>query len=173
MFDDKMYDKEIKSLSHQLKYVYGINRRTDFPAQINVTGVGHRLEAQLKSMNYEKWLIPFTRDDYIGKYPKEKLVYLTADSKEVIDKFEADKIYIIGGIVDRNRYKMITYDKAMAQGIKTAKLPISEHIDIKATNVLTVNLVFEIIIRYIESKNWTKAFMETLPLKKHATSLKN
>lgn len=48
-------------------------------------------------------------------------MYLTADSDTTIETLDEDKIYVIGGIVDRNRYKLLTSDKAAEQGIKTAK----------------------------------------------------
>ena len=41
---------------------------------------------------------------------KEKVVYLTADSDEELIELKADDIYIIGGIVDRNRYKVLSPD---------------------------------------------------------------
>lgn len=38
---------------------------------------------------------------------KEQLVYLTADSQNVVESIEEDKVYIIGGLVDRNRHKVM------------------------------------------------------------------
>lgn len=35
-----------------------------------------------------------------------RLVYLSADSQNELDSLSEDEIYIIGGIVDRNRYKV-------------------------------------------------------------------
>jgi Trm5-related predicted tRNA methylase len=37
---------------------------------------------------------------------KDDLVYLTADAEETIQELDASKVYIIGGIVDRNRHKV-------------------------------------------------------------------
>lgn len=50
------------------------------------------------------------------------------------------QVYIIGGIVDRNRLKGVTYKKAQEQGIATAKLPLDKYVEMGAsTRVLTVN----------------------------------
>lgn len=50
------------------------------------------------------------------------------------------QVYIIGGIVDRNRLKGITYKKAVEQGIETGKLPLDQVVNMGgATRVLTVN----------------------------------
>lgn len=37
---------------------------------------------------------------------RQKIVYLTADSEEELTELRPDETYIIGGIVDHNRYKV-------------------------------------------------------------------
>lgn len=50
------------------------------------------------------------------------------------------QVYIIGGIVDRNRLKGISFKKAIAQDIDTARLPLDENLCMgQSTRVLTVN----------------------------------
>lgn len=75
---------------------------------------------------------------YMDKFPKERLVYLTADSPNEITTLDSTKVYIVGGIVDRNRYKNLTLDRANSQGIATARLPIGQYFDIQTRQVLTV-----------------------------------
>ena len=46
---------------------------------------------------------------------KADLVYLTADSPNELSELDSSKLYIIGGIVDRNRHKNICFNKAVSQ----------------------------------------------------------
>jgi tRNA (guanine9-N1)-methyltransferase len=75
---------------------------------------------------------------------------------------------VIGGLVDRNRHKNITKDKADALLIKTAKLPIT--LPMNYSQVLTVNQVFEILVLAYLKKDWEESVNCVIPdRKKKAT----
>ena len=91
-----------------------------------------------------------------GKIPKERLVYLTADSKNEIKELDPEDVYIIGGIVDRNRYINLTLNKADEQNIRHGRLPIGDYMQLQSSTVLTVNHVFEILGLQFNNKDWSK-----------------
>ncbi|TYJ55914.1 hypothetical protein B9479_003437 [Cryptococcus floricola] len=102
---------------------------------------------------------------------KHTLVYLSADAEEEITTLSEDEVYIIGGIVDRNRYKNLCQDKAEKLGIRTARLPIGSYIaNLPTRKVLTVNQVFDILVQYLKFKDWAVAFEAVIPTRKYAAT---
>lgn len=97
------------------------------------------LNDKLPSWNSWKNVDILEQQTYLEKYDKKDLIYLSADSENVIHELEQGKQYIIGGIVDKNRYKNLCQNKATEQGIKTARLPITDYIQMATRKVLTVN----------------------------------
>ena len=75
-------------------------------------------------------------------------MYLTADATETLEALDPGTAYIIGGIVDRNRYKRLCQEKAEKQGLRTARLPIDAHLKLAGTRVLTVNQVVAILVHW-------------------------
>lgn len=70
---------------------------------------------------------------------KQRLIYLSADSEHVLDSLDSCAVYVIGGLVDRNRYPGLTEKRAREWGIQTARLPIQTHYKLGGSKVLTVN----------------------------------
>jgi tRNA (guanine9-N1)-methyltransferase len=110
------------------------------------------------------------REEVICGLQKTDLIYLSANAEEDLETLETSKTYIIGGIVDKNRHKLLCQKKATKQGIATRRLPISQYIKLSDRNVLTVNHVFEILLEYAVSGDWGDAFKKVIPIRKQAAS---
>lgn len=79
------------------------------------------------------------RDDSHLERHQREFIYLTADSNNVIENLNPNNVYIIGGLVDRNRYPGLTAQRAEDWNVKTARLPIQDHYTLSGSKVLTVN----------------------------------
>ena len=66
---------------------------------------------------------------FCATLPPASLLYLTSDATEVLWRLRPGTVYVIGGIVDRNRHKGLTLGKAGALGVRTARLPLPEALE--------------------------------------------
>jgi tRNA (guanine9-N1)-methyltransferase len=190
-FESLMTAKEINSLAIQLRYCYSNNKRSQHSCQLTATSIGNNIDNGTTSPNIESNMITLNHlkkvngvdewsnwafvvtSESLEKYFSnniDKVVYLTSDSETTLHVLENDKIYVIGGIVDRNRLKRIAIDRANTIGVKTAKLPIDEHLSqMPSTRVLTTNHVCELLLKYKEHNGcWKKALADVLPIRKEA-----
>lgn len=160
-------DRPLQSLGKQILICHGLNKKSERPCFIHLCGVGPRLSTQLQKVSYASWRgVKVHSEDYCSIGLQKELVYLTSDGEETLTTLDPNCAYIIGGIVDRNRLKGATYNKAIKQGIRTAKLPIKEYCVLHATPVLTVNHVFEILLAFARTGSWLQSFESILPQRK-------
>lgn len=61
-------------------------------------------------------------DEHISK---DKIVYLTADTEEKLERLEPGMRYIVGGIVDKNRYKELCLKKAQRWAFLREDCPLT------------------------------------------------
>jgi tRNA (guanine9-N1)-methyltransferase len=170
-FGQMMKPNEISSLLQQVMYSYAANGRAEAPCRLSLTGCTGDIHTQLEKISgFNNWLLHKQERSYLSVFEdrKEDLVYLTADSENILERLDPSKIYIVGGLVDRNRWKGVTLEKAKSQGIQTAKLPIGEHMKMLSSQVLTVNQVVEIMLRFAELGDWSKALFAVIPPRKRA-----
>ncbi|XP_074445602.1 tRNA methyltransferase 10 homolog A isoform X5 [Larus michahellis] len=139
-----------------------------------LTSHGGQLKSNMNE-NDKGWVnwkdIQIRTEHYSELIKKEDLVYLTSDSPDVLSELDEKKAYVIGGLVDHNHHKGITYKKAVEQGISHAQLPLGNFVKMNSRKVLAVNHVFEIILAYLEKRDWKEAFFSVLPQRKGAVPL--
>ena len=105
---------------------------------------------------------------YFGPEDIASIVYLSPDAEDTLAEFSEDKIYVIGGIVDKNPKTGLTYSKAKSLGIRVEKLPLDS---LRESNkfrlCLNVNSVFNIIDNYRSQtvKDLRQAIERELPKK--------
>lgn len=170
-FENMMSDSDISHLGKQLSYSYAKNRRMESPLQFYVTSCVNKTQELLEKSGLSNWDIHLHEKHYLDVFSdvkRENICYLTSDSSNVIDDFDENTVYIIGGLVDHNHYKSHCYDLAIKENISHAQLPIGKFMHMKTRQVLTVNQVYEIIASYCECKDWMKAFVDVLPKRKGA-----
>ena len=95
-----------------------------------------------------------------------EIIYLTSDSPDTLTELSPSGTYIIGGLVDHNRHKGICYKKALSMGLKTAKLPIGEYMQMNSRFILATNHVVEVMLYWLECGDWGQSFVRALPKRK-------
>ena len=143
------------------------------------------LNVQLPALHSEKSIITcqsevLSSDNSPAKVPESDaisrptdIVYLTSESDNVLESFDPNFAYVIGGLVDHNNHKGLCHRLATEKGVNHARLPIQEAgVEMKTRQVLTIDHVFQIIsLVASEGKSWKDALMETLPERKGAKDM--
>ncbi|XP_040276420.1 tRNA methyltransferase 10 homolog A [Bufo bufo] len=173
-FDELMALRDVKKLNKQIRRCYAENRRAVHPVQLYLTSHGGQLKSNMDE--YDKgWInwkdIHIKSEHYKDLMKPEDLVYLTSDSSDVLHEIDESKAYIIGGLVDHNHHKGITYKQALELGINHAQLPLGSFVKMNTRKVLAVNHVFEIILAFLEKQDWKEAFFSVLPQRKGAVPI--
>ena len=174
-WNDKMSEKERRSLARQLSYSYSSLRKAVMdglnPVALSIVGLDEVMRTELTNAakGWEAWPIVVTQQSLEEVYGvgTENLVYLTHDSENVLSELDERCVYVIGGLVDRNRLKGVTAEKAREMGVRTARLNIDEYIRLeKGTRVLTVNHCVDILLQVSNGTSWNETYMKVLPVRK-------
>lgn len=189
-FEHLMNNRLNNSMIRQVSDIYSVNRRSENPFRLILLQCGEQMKEGLTKFQYKNWAgveVYFKEqiksfEDFIKEvlYKKElesdnkltldqikkKIYYLSPDSENIIKDLELDCSYIIGGLVDRNKFKNICLNKAIDLGLNHGKFPIDQYIQMSGCKVLTTNHTFHILQEYQKTKNWETAFMSIIPKRK-------
>ena len=166
-FDEYMSDGDIKKIMKQVQNSYGANRRAKHPVNYITTSLIGRLKTRFLELEGSvNWKFQREEQRFDNIFPKGDIVYLTSDSDNVLMEIDESKVYVIGGLVDHNQQKGLTHRLANKLGLQHARLPIGEFIKMTHREVLAVNHVFEIMLKFLELKDWKAAFLSVIPARK-------
>lgn len=166
-YETEMDKKEINSLSLQICICAGWMKRIDEPISINLVNLRENYEENLIKMGLKKWPIRTFKEDIleIEEFQKrsEDLIYLSPDAEEELERIEENKIYIIGGMVDRTIRKFSSLKRANQLKIKAARLPIKQFMGLTRRKPLNIDTVVLLVAEMVNKTDWEAGFLKVCP----------
>jgi len=105
----------------------------------------------------KSWKIHFHDAPYWEVFDPQKLVVLSPDAEEVMDKVDEDEVYVIGGLVDRSVKKGCTLTQAHSVGLnRCLRFPMQRR-------SLNIDTVVHILIERMKGDDWNDVLDRCLP----------
>lgn len=172
-YEQHMSRRELENTISQLMESEGWNRRSIDPFHLHFCNLQpdsayqSELLRRYSQGTWDRLLITATNRRHIDTFPRENLVYLTADSPNILRTFDHSKVYIVGAMVDRSVQSSVSLANAKRLNLSTARLPLDEYLqwEMGAKN-LTLDQMIRIMITIKETGSWEKA-LEFVPKRKH------
>ncbi|NXH72156.1 TM10C methyltransferase, partial [Hydrobates tethys] len=171
-YEKDMSVREVANTVRQMVLSEGCNRRSVDPFHIHFCNfkddsLYHKEFIKHYREAWGKLLITVTDQCYTDVFPKDKLIYLTADSPKVMKTFDHNKIYIVGSMVDRSVKTGVSLARAKRLGLETAALPLEKYLlwNTGAKN-LTLDQMMHILLTLKDTGDWKKA-LEFVPKRKY------
>jgi Trm5-related predicted tRNA methylase len=151
--------------------LYGYNRRSGHALDLHL--VGTECPSAVNHLTaydgFSYWQIelhpsPSLLDAFPGR--ERDIVVLSPDSPNLIERFDEDKIYVLGGIADNHGDKKhATLEHASALGVAHARLPLVENFPAITLRgcVLNLNHCFEVVHGVVVGLSWYEAIDRAIP----------
>ncbi|XP_053563536.1 tRNA methyltransferase 10 homolog C [Bombina bombina] len=172
-YENYMSRIELQNTVNQLMESEGWNRRAADPFHIyfcNLQADGPYHKELVKRYNgaFENILITATDKSHVDLFPRDHLIYLTADSPNELKTFDHNKVYIVGSLVDKCQQTGVSLANAKRLKLATARLPLDRYLkwDVGAKN-LTLDQMIRILTCIKDTGDWEKA-LSYVPTRKHS-----
>ncbi|MEN2497833.1 MAG: tRNA methyltransferase 10 [Marteilia pararefringens] len=157
--------RELPNFCRQIRICYSTNRRLPNPTQLTITSYDEELITRF--ICADRFDIDKRKENVFDCFDREKIIYLSPDSENILDEVTEDNIYVIGGIVDHNVKKSVSITRANDASVRTARFPIKEYMPcLSNSTVLTIDQAFMIVLRRYQGKDWSDILNEILPKRK-------
>ena len=158
-------DRGKRSLCRQISGAYGISRRSLHPLHLHLSSLSEPLRCMLAAQGLDAWHITRLERSAMDSFEKDSIVVLTPDAPDTLEVFDPDKVYVIGGIIDRSVRKAVTLEWAAAHGVCTKRLPVREYLEGKPKIVLNIDAVVGVVCRFLETSDWKVSLESAIPLR--------
>ncbi|XP_005283604.1 tRNA methyltransferase 10 homolog C [Chrysemys picta bellii] len=171
-YENYMSRREMENTVNQLMESEGRNRRAMDPfhlhfCNLKVDGPYHKEFAKRYGEAWNNLLVTVTEQSHTDVFPRDKLIYLTADSPNVMKTFEHDKIYIVGSMVDRNIQTGLSLAHAKRLKLTTQRLPLERYLKWESgAKNLTLDQMIRILLTLKDTGDWMEA-LKFVPKRKY------
>lgn len=172
-YENYMMRREMENAVKQLMELEGVNRRAVDPfhlfyCSLETDGPYHKEFVKRYREAWDKLFLTVTEKVHAEIFPRDQLIYLTADSPNIMKTFEHDKIYIIGTLVDKSIQKGLSLARAKRLNLRTARLPLETHLQwAEGAKNLTLDQMMRILLTLKDTGDWKEA-LKFVPQRKHA-----
>jgi len=166
-FEEVMRPHEMAMLSRQMVEAYSVNRRSPNPFALKYYNLDRssamfrvlsKFDPSLKS-DYITKPVPVIRESYLDDVPKDKLVMLTADSREKLVSFDPDITYIIPAYLLTGSMRPYALAEAKKKGIRHACFPFDDYLKWSVgAKYLPMNQIMGILLEMKHTGDWQRAF---------------
>ncbi|KAK9816432.1 hypothetical protein WJX72_000139 [[Myrmecia] bisecta] len=166
--------REMHSLAKQLQMSVGLNKRAERPVALTFTSYQGAVREFAVKMGGEQWPVRRVEGATLDSFPAGKVVVLSPDAEEALEALEDDKVYCIGGIVDRTPKKFVTQQFAERAKLGCKRLPIAEYPDLfhepggshSKRHILNINDVLLALLEFRRTGDWRVALDAAIPHRK-------
>lgn len=155
-------EKDMKGIVKQFAYIQRPNREHEKPFAIHVTSCNLLWREELKKHGGLSWKMHFHEKPFFEMFPLEKIVYLSPDAEQDLSDIQPEKVYVIGGIVDRTVKKGLSLSRAKEHKVEVRRLPLSK-IRLLGKNVLNIDTMMKVLLHFQTSKDWVQVLRDYLP----------
>nr|XP_060626677.1 tRNA methyltransferase 10 homolog C [Anolis sagrei ordinatus] len=172
-YENYMSRREMENAVKQMLESEGMNRRSLDPFHLHYCNLKtdsayHKELIKRYGEAWDKLFVTVTEKAHVEVFPRDQLVYLTADSPNVMKSFEHDKIYIIGSLVDKSIQTGVSLARAKRLNLATARLPLDKYLQWEeGAKNLTLNQMMSILLTLKDTGDWKEA-LQFVPTRKHA-----
>ena len=153
-FNEVNSAREQRSLVKQCALSYAAVRNSTHGIALHISSMEGNILTALKEQGVEQWHIRRHTDSAFDVFDRDHIVMLSPDADEILQEFDSDKVYVIGGIVDRTVRNNLTLDKAYAENVSVKRLPVKEFFPQAQSHVMNIDQVVSVFCLYEETKDW-------------------